>query len=771
MTETAGEIEYDEAAQLVLGADYPEHDGADCSIEVMLIDRSDTKADPTEEGEEETGYAEADISDPTLGGDPLLDVSELETAQLEARLISNKIKELIGAGGAEPYLVYDKAAKTMRPVQYRDIVILLRSASGWAQAMAEECKWNGIPAYAELSGGYFAATEIEVMTSLLHVIDNPFQDIPLAAVLRSPLVQLSAEEMAHIRLAQRDKTYYEALLAYVEQAAEHPSSLADRVAAFCSQLANWRTEARQGALSTLIWQIYRETGYYDFVGGLPGGKQRQANLRALYDRACQYEATSFRGLFRFLRFIEKMQAQGGDLGAARALGEQEDVVRIMTIHKSKGLEFPVVFVAGLSKQHNFQDLTGSFLLHKELGFGPKYVEPKQRVSFPTLPHAAMKRRMRLEQLAEEMRVLYVALTRAREKLCLVGTAKNLAASVEKWAHHAAAPTWTLPDYELVKGRTYLDWIGPALLRHQDAEALYAYVEAAERAPSFIREHPSRWTVTCCQAASLLLHDEEEKKLQREMEQAVAAAQPVPVESPYREAVASQLSWHYAYKQATTHLSKLSVSELKRRKQALLTAEELGGPGYLPGLFRSDAAERPQFLSEKSLHASEVGVATHTVMQQLPLDRVLTAEEVAEAIERMVERELLTPQEAEAVDAVRIAQFYESEAGEKVRQGIHIYREVPFNLSLSAGDVYPDWDGSSEEAILLQGVIDCLIEREDGWVLLDYKTDTIADLPDALLIARYQEQLDSYALAVTRITKRPVLEKMLYFFDGSKTLHL
>ncbi|GEN35756.1 helicase-exonuclease AddAB subunit AddA [Aneurinibacillus danicus] len=780
MTETAGEIEYDDAAQLVLGAlDYPEEEGVDSCIEVLLIDRSEEKAGATEE---ESAYNSGDTdekdtdADALAGSEASMDASELEAARLEARLIAGKIKELVGAAGVPPYLVYDKASKTMRPVQYRDIVILLRSASQWAPVMAEELKWHGIPSYAELSDGYFAATEIEVMTSLLHVIDNPFQDIPLAAVLRSPLVQLNAEEMAQIRLALKDKTYYEAMLAYLEQNDETSSPFWKRLNEFHGQLQKWRTEARQGALSTLIWKIYRETGYYDFAGGLPGGKQRQANLRALYDRACQYEATSFRGLFRFLRFIEKMQAQGGDLGTARALGEQEDVVRIMTIHKSKGLEFPVVFVAGLSKQHNFQDLNGNFLLHKELGFGPKYVDLEQRVSFPTLAHTAMKRRMRLEQLAEEMRVLYVALTRAREKLFLVGTVKNLAASVEKWAQHASTPAWTLPDYELVKGRTYLDWIGPALLRHRHAESLYAWIGEAERAPAFVRNHESRWSVSCFSSSSLLITLEEEKQTQREMERAVAEGRPVPVAGPYQETVECQLSWSYAYKPATEHLSKMSVSELKRRRQAAIQAEELGGPLYLPDLFRSEAAERPQFLSEKKLNAAERGVAMHTVMQQLPLDRTLTAEEIREEVNRMVERELLTPMEAEAVDTAQLEQFFHSEAGHRVRDGIRIYREIPFNLSLPAREVYPDWAEHKkvvpqEETVLLQGVIDCLIELEDGWELLDYKTDSTTDLTEALLKARYKEQLASYARAVEEITGQPVLRKILYFFDGAKTLYL
>ncbi|MED0756153.1 helicase-exonuclease AddAB subunit AddA [Aneurinibacillus thermoaerophilus] len=776
MSETIGEVEYDEAARLVFGAkDYPETEETDSCIEVMLIDRNKTKSKdeesvPLQENMEEGGEANTgQASDP----------SELETAQLEARLIANKIKKLVGATGENPYLVYDKMSKTMRPAQYRDIVILLRSASSLASVMAEEFKWQGIPAYAELSGGYFAATEIEVMTSLLHVIDNPFQDIPLAAVLRSPLVGLNAEELAQIRLAQKENSYYEALLAYLEQHADDQPPLWRKLNEFLTRLQNWRTEARQGALSSLIWQIYRETGYYDFVGGLPGGKQRQANLRVLYDRACQYEATSFRGLFRFLRFIEKMQEQGGDMGTARALGEQEDVVRIMTIHKSKGLEFPIVFVAGLSKQHNLQDLRRNFLLHKELGFGPKYVDPVQRISFPTLPLISMKRRMRLELLAEEMRVLYVALTRAREKLLLVGTVDNLAKAVGKWAQHVSLPSWMLPDYELVKGRTYLDWIGPALIRHRDGELLYAYIDRTERAPDFIREHPSRWKIKCYQAFELIEVSGEEEQIQQEIARAVAEGRPVPVSSPYRETVERQLSWKYPYRKATELLSKLSVSELKRRRQAAMQREEVGGPAYMSGLFRSETAERPQFLSEKKLNAAERGTATHTVMQQLPLDCALTKEEIEEAIARMVRQELLTPLEAQAIDIVQIERFFQSDISRKIREnGGRIFREIPFNLSLPASEVYPEWnrgengtDEQLDETVLLQGVIDCLVEYEDGWILLDYKTDNTVDLPDALLKARYRDQLASYARAVEEITGRPVKEKVLYFFDGSRIFYL
>jgi ATP-dependent helicase/nuclease subunit A len=414
-----------------------ERGGASGAEGVEAIDDSDTDDTNTVEGE---------------GAGPRrpeqIDAEELMTAQLEARMIATQIRQLMGEYGT-PFQVYDKHLKGMRSITYRDIVILLRSTSQWAPLMIEQLRLEGIPAYAELNTGYFEATEVEVMTSLLKVIDNPVQDIPLAGVLRSPMVQLSAEELAQIRLNGKGLTYYDAMVKLTEQAKQGNGIKAGQVSVsmtlvgklqrFMEQLAHWRDEARQGSLSELIWRIYRETGYYDWVGGLPGGTQRQANLRALYDRARQYETTSLRGLFRFLRFIERMQDNGGDLGTARALGEQEDVVRIMTIHKSKGLEFPVVFVAGLSKTFNQQDLSAAFLMHKQLGFGPRYVDQNLRVAYPTLPSLAIKRQVKMELLAEEMRVLYVALTRPKEKLFLIGTVKNLERQLQTWGQALDTP--------------------------------------------------------------------------------------------------------------------------------------------------------------------------------------------------------------------------------------------------------------------------------------------------------------------------------------------
>ena len=415
MGTTVGEIDYDEDAKLKKGAPYPENQAF--PIELHFINNTTVEKEAVSDSSEAEGGFEEE---------------ELEKAQLEARMMAKLIKKAID----EKQQIYDTKTKQYRSVQYRDMVILLRSMP-WAPQILDECKKQGIPVYANLSTGYFEATEVAIMLAVLKVIDNPQQDIPLASVLRSPIVGLDEEELAQIRTFHSG-SYYEAMVQFYRRSDsdEYPD-MYEKVASFYKKLVNWRKLATQEALSDLIWLLYRETRFYDFVGGMPGGKQRQANLRALYDRARQYEASSFRGLFRFLRFIERMQDRGDDLGAARALGEQEDVVRLMTIHSSKGLEFPIVFIAGLSKPFNLMDLRKSYLLDKEYGFATKYVNPELRITYPSLPQLAFKKKKQLETIAEEMRVLYVALTRAKEKLYLIATVNDVEKSMKSWTSKAS----------------------------------------------------------------------------------------------------------------------------------------------------------------------------------------------------------------------------------------------------------------------------------------------------------------------------------------------
>ncbi|UVI32127.1 UvrD-helicase domain-containing protein [Paenibacillus spongiae] len=609
MRETVAEMDYDERAELVCGASYPPAgDGGSpdrYAIEFALLDRGTGGDEPSSEQE-----AAADSSDEEQPAT----MEDLQTVQLEARWIANRILQLKGletplhAHIDAPFEPYDGKRGSKRALAWRDIVILLRADKQWAPVIIEELQAKGIPAYAELSSGYFEATEVETMLSLLRVIDNPYQDIPLAGALRSPVVGLTGEELALIRIAAGRLSYYDAVRK-AEGDPSLPQGTRSKLSDFLSRLESWREEARQGALSELLWRIFRETGYYDLVGGMPGGLQRQANLRALHDRARQYEATSLRGLFRFLRFIDRMRESGGDLGTARALGEQEDVVRIMSIHKSKGLEFPVVFVAGLGKLFNRQDLNSPFLMHKELGFGPRFVDTELRVSYPTLPYLAIRERLRMESLAEEMRILYVALTRPKEKMFLVGTAADAAKLLQRWQASLDADG-QLPDFRLAQAKRFLDWVGPLAMRDGIPLAVYEMEDEREGVETerFAARHEDRlverltlegersndaifeetgleankvvpfpsanpflqWkkgvvpaSLLGMEAAAAVQTDEAAEAEFADRLQAVHELIPV-FESPEEALeIERRLAWEYPYRTATQIPAKTSVTEMKR----------------------------------------------------------------------------------------------------------------------------------------------------------------------------------------------------------------
>lgn len=757
MGETVGEIDYDDDAELKFGATYyPE--ASNRESEMLLIDRSGSVA-----GDEEELSESADI---TAGFDKV----ELETAQVEAKMIAQKIKHLIQSG----YEIYDKDRKAMRPVTYRDFVILMRSMP-WAPQFMEEFKQEGLPLYANLSTGYFEATEVAILLSLLKIIDNPYQDVPLASVLRSPIVGLDSNDLATIRIHQKRGSYYEALIAFMEKAPDslEEQELAKRVRLFYQMLQSWRTAAREGALSELIWQIYQDTHFFDFVGGMPGGKQRQANLRALYDRARQYESTSFRGLFRFLRFIERMQERGEDLGAARALGEQEDVVRLMTIHSSKGLEFPIVFVAGLSRQFNMMDLNNSYLLDKELGFGSKYVNAKLRITYPTILQLALKRKAKAQLIAEEMRVLYVALTRAKEKLYLVGTVKDFEKSQMLWSEHVSHEDWLLPDYVRAGAKSYMDWVGPSLVRHKDAEALRGDSPAGSNQED-ISNHPTSWKISVTNVEQLLQGIETEKEAENLLLDKVKHGEHVDIESPYKARVVEQLTWSYPYKEASIHRSKQSVSEIKRMREQ----QDPYADNTLVQTERRYFLDRPAFLQKKELSPSEIGTAMHAVMQNLDLSAVTIDRDYVQAqVMLMVQKELITAEQANVINFDAIVSFFTTPVGKRMQQAEHVHREVPFSFALQENEFFEQMD-LKEETILVQGVIDCLLEDEEGLVLIDYKTDTITgrfangfEEAEPVLRNRYKDQVALYAKAVEEIWKKDLKEKYLYFFDGNQLVKM
>lgn len=764
MSPGVGEIDYDRSAELINRASYPEVDSDRLRVEMHLIDRSNTQQDsgPSEAPE---AVEETEAGIPDAAGESS---EEASVAELEARLIAGRIRRWMEPGeGEAPLLVFDKKAGGLRPLAYRDIVILLRATAGWGQTLQEELKAAGIPVYAEQTAGYFAATEVETMLSLLRVIDNPLQDIPLAAVLRSPIVGLREAELAQIRIQYATGPFHLAVVQYVEErVAQEPWE--KRLRYFFKRLRDWRTHARRGALADLLSVLYRETGYLDYVAALENGQQRQANLRALYDRARQYEAGSYRGLFRFLRFVDRLQEAGNDLGEARTIGENEDVVRIMTIHKSKGLEFPVVFVAGMGKQFNTMDLKSQFLLHKDLGFGPLAVEPTLQVRYPSLAALGIRQQLRRDMLAEEMRVLYVALTRAREKLVLVGSAKDLAKSITDWGRQDEGER--LSDEDLIQAKGYFDWVGRAILRHPEAGKLRSYPETQGTGGVVsVRTIPdeSVWSFHFYQADELRAQKEAQSDDMSVWER-MTRREPIderPTDGLLQSVVKSQLGWKNPHTITPRIQAKWSVSELKRHAKTSKSGKQV----VLPSI-----TEKPRFLTEQKpsrITGAEKGTYTHLVMQHLDLQRPLDEEDIREQVASLAARRFLTEEQVQAVEVAQIARFFTDPLGQRMRQARVVHRELPFTLVVPAHEVEPELGEDNSEQVIVQGVIDCLLEEHDGsLVLIDFKTDWMAKEPSATAIEeltrRYEGQIKLYNRAIKQILKPDQeVSSHLYLLSG------
>ena len=737
MGETVGEIFYDEKAGLKPGAPYND---IEMPIELAILyeEQEDEVVEVDEEAENAVPIEE-----------------DIKKSQAEARFIIKRIRELIDSGAT----VYDAKqkdpAKRVRPMQYSDIVILMRSMT-WSNDLVEEFKSAGIPLYAESSKGYFEALEVMVMLNILKVVDNPYQDIPLASVLRAPFIGCTENELAKIRLVNRKVPYYEAVKQFVtEEQSGINADTAEKLQQFLTQLEYWRNLARRGSLSELIWKIYIDTNYYEMVGAMANGKQRQANLRTLHDRAQMYEKTSFRGLFRFLRFIDRMRSRGDDLGVAKSIGEKDNVVRLVTIHSSKGLEYPVVFVAGLGRNFNQMDFNNAYLFDQEYGLAVKAIDPDDRIMYTSLPFLAMKEKKILELKAEEMRVLYVAMTRAKERLILIGTVKDWDKVCSKWCEVQHLPTDVmLPDYLRARAKNYLDWIGPAVARHQSFET---YSDGEYRPI----EDSSKWLITPISNSFFMhaLHSEEVDKQDEFIEQ--------PLDPVLYNQLKKRFTTPYAFTNSVTKKSKTSVSEIKRIEN--LERMEEPNTHTLQQSANESAKKRPLFLQQKSLSATEIGTVVHTVMQHIPQKGFSHIEEVQDYLSVLVDRKLLTEEEIQVVDPERIIQFFLTNIGKRFTHAKQVHREIPFTLSRR------DEEGDSQ---IVQGILDCLFEDEDGkWVLLDYKTDKILpsfkDEPYLTneMNKRYGVQLRIYSEAIESILQVKVDEKILYLYNAQKEIQL
>lgn len=691
MTKDLGDISYDEDARLNLGASMPAPERIeDVESELLLFDL------PEEEDDE-----------------------KIDKVEMEAAMIACKILEL-----TEYAKVTDKATKEFRPAELKDMVILLRTMSGWSDTFSNVLSSYGIPTVTGSSTGYFSAMEIQTMLNLLSVLDNQKQDIPLSAVLHSPIGNITSEEMALIRAEYNELPYHEACVRYAKEGSHE--KLRQKLYEFFGLLEVLRRKAEYLPIHKLLWEIYDQTSYEQIVRLQPNGAIRAANLQMLVQKALDYENTSYRGLFNFVRYIENLQKYEVDYGVAEGTAGNENAVQIMSIHKSKGLEFPIVFVAGLGKKFNKQDVRERIAMHPELGLGTDAIDPEKRIKIPTLRKRMIQKQIELESLGEELRVLYVALTRAKEKLIMTGVLKNAEEAVLKIASENAMCSRGIYE-SLCSGNSFLDWI--------------LQVSAGE-------DTPFRWRYTT-------VEDLITKKVAKALEKKYAYESLRQQKKGISEEFKRRFEYEYAYQKEIGISGKVSVSELKKAAMEEDVREMFEEPDIVPYI--------PAFLrEERKNHGAERGTAYHRLLECMDLGGIRHSEQVKERMEHLVAEGKLTPSAAECINAYDIYLFCQTSLCQRIlkaKESGLLYQEQPFVIAKPAREVYPEQDSSQE--VLVQGVMDAYFEEDGAYVLIDYKTDHVKHAQE--LISRYEKQLQIYAEALEQMTGKRVKERKIYSF--------
>ncbi len=712
-SETIGEMTYDETERLNFAADYPEAEGENVGGNCELLFVRSSVDEDDEESEKEV----------------------LVGLEAEAQAVCTRIKQLLSSG----FKVYDKK-EGYRKAKLSDMVILMRSPTVSAGIFSKVLEENGIGAFADVSSSYYETEEIGVIMSLLSVVDNPRQDIALLSVMRSPIFGFEDEEFVYIRAKNYDGDVYDSVLNYIEKG--NDEKLREKCRLFIEKLNKWRNWASYMQANELIDALYNDTNYYAYVGAMSGGDVRRANLRLLRKRAEAFEKTSYKGLFNFINFIENTNKMSGEGKGARMLGENQDVVRIMSIHKSKGLEFPVVFVACLDRGFNLRDLTEPVLMHKKYGIGIDHIDCDLRYKYPLPIKNIIKTATKNEQLSEEMRLLYVALTRAREKLVLVTAPSRYEEKMRKWEEiAAAAESVSLPVYSCAEAKTYCDWIVPACMRSSEGKKITEGRIAVLDIKSDLEIKITN--EVAFEADGVYNEDTKEKN------------------DIIYERVCKILDYRYD-KSGAMIPQKLSVTELKR-----VFDTELDGERYIEDNTR--LLKCPSFMEEeRQAFGALKGTATHYIMQNIDLKAEITNEYIDSLAQRFFEEGIFSDKQKAAIDKESIIRFFESEIGRKMINSERVEREIAFEINMRAADIYNDYKG--EEKILVQGIIDCYFFEGDKVILLDYKTDSLKNISGGL-INKYKVQLDVYARALLEKMKEKEIEKYIYFFSSGEAMRI
>lgn len=715
MSKELGDIDYNEDEFLNLGANYEELE-KDANFagktELLVIDLKEPEDKETDETE--------DVSDIVV----------------EARLVADKIQALIQS----KYQVFDKKVG-YRNITYKDIVILLRATSNSAPIYEKSLNDFNIPVFSDSGTGYLESVEIQTIMSVLKIIDNPMQDIPLVCVLRSPIGGFSDNDLIKIKLEGYKKGqayFYETLL----EAKQNDTSLSEKIDKFLLLIQDFRNKKEYLPLDELIWQFYLDTGYYNYVGLMPNGQVRQANLKMLFEKAREYEVASFKGLFNFINFIDKLKTNNQDMDSAKIIGENEDVVRIMSIHKSKGLEFPVVFLCGTGKKFNLTDLNDNILLHQDIGFGPKFIDTERKIEYNTLAKIAIGYKSKTETVSEEMRILYVALTRAKEKLIITGLSKDFDKDIKKKKDLLEIYQQNSINPNIIKNyKSYLDWLELVSLNNENKinEIMDLQVYSKD-------ELLNRWKDKN--------KDENENRLN---------IQDI-IKDAKNDALNELLNWKYENIISTKIEAKSSVTKIKEKEnenvKVLFQENEQ---------FKKESLQKPKFLSEDvKITKARIGTLMHLCIQKMDEKEEYDYEKISNLINKLVQNKLITTKEADYIDIQKLLTYTESDLYKNLKKAKQIHKEEPFYINIDASEIYKE---DINEKILVQGVIDLYyIDENDNIILVDYKTDYVKQ-NEQELVDKYKKQLSIYKEALEKALSKKVFKTYIYSVYLGKSIEI
>ncbi len=664
-----------------------------------------------------------------------------EDIEIEAKFVANRIKYLIDS----KFQIYDNKNKEFRKIEPKDIVILLRSTKNKASIYEKEIQNQNINVYSDTSTEYLETYEIRVIMDLLKIIDNPYQDLPLVHVMRSPIGMFTDDDLLEIRLADKTDDFYTAML---KSKISVQKNLKFKIDTFLRKVENWRELNNRLGLDELIWTIYEDTGFLNYVALMPNGEFRVANLKILFERAKQYETASFKGLFNFILFMEKVKTGNGDLGAAKLISENENVVRIMSIHKSKGLEFPVVFLSGTGSSFNMMDLNQDILLHQNLGIGAKYIDYDMQIKYDTISKLALREKLLEENISEEMRVLYVALTRAKEKLIITGIKNEFEeanAKMQELVDIYKKENGKINPILLKKYKKYIDWI------------LLVYLYNKQNANEIMK-------INIVKKDEVLKDNNKEEKEEINVFEILEEKSKSITEEELQD-LKKKLEFNYQFKElnlipskdSVTNIANLVTGNKSENMQKKLQVTKQKKQYDLPKLENI----------EEEITPAKRGTILHLCMKKLDFSKDYDLELVKQLIKDLRANSIITEKEAESINPYDIYKFTKSNIFKDLRQAKEYHKEEPFYINIPANEVM---NVSFRENILVQGIIDLyFIDKDDKLILLDYKTDFAKPGDEEILIERHKPQLMLYKQALENGLNRKVDKVVIYSTSLAKEI--